>query len=114
MLWQLDIETEGNGLTSVLRTSEAISSLTPLTTKNFFNYKKILNYEDEQQAKHKYKCISMRKTTLILLLLSPLCLHARQWTADEVKEVVRLVNTYWQQNNKAEVRAFWDNAAYHT
>ncbi len=56
----------------------------------------------------------MRKTTLILLLLSPLCLHARQWTADEVKEVVRLVNTYWQQNNKAEVRAFWDNAAYHT
>jgi len=24
------------------------------------------------------------------------------------------VNTYWQTNNPAEVRSFWDNAAYHT
>jgi rhamnogalacturonyl hydrolase YesR len=24
------------------------------------------------------------------------------------------VNTYWQTNNPAETRAFWDNAAYHT
>ena len=24
------------------------------------------------------------------------------------------VNNYWQNNNPAEVRAFWDNAAYHT
>ncbi len=39
---------------------------------------------------------------------------ARTWTPNEVKELVRKVNTYWQQNNPAEVRSFWDNAAYHT
>ncbi|MBQ8988646.1 MAG: glycoside hydrolase family 88 protein [Prevotella sp.] len=36
------------------------------------------------------------------------------WTGDRVKEVIRKVNTYWQTNNPAEVRSFWDNAAYHT
>ena len=39
---------------------------------------------------------------------------AKQWTPDQVKDVIRKVNTYWQTNNKAEVRSFWDNAAYHT
>ena len=28
--------------------------------------------------------------------------------------MIRKVNTYWQTNNPAEVRSFWDNAAYHT
>ena len=41
-------------------------------------------------------------------------MQARKWTPAEVRNVIRKVNTYWQQNNKAEVRAFWDNAAYHT
>ena len=41
-------------------------------------------------------------------------LSARSWTPGEVKKVIRSVNTYWQQNNPAEVRAFWDHAAYHT
>ena len=41
-------------------------------------------------------------------------LQARKWSPDEVKDVIRKVNTYWQTNNPAEVRSFWDNAAYHT
>ena len=56
----------------------------------------------------------MKNIALFIMLISSLCTQARQWTADEVKEVVRRVNTYWQANNPAEVRAFWDNAAYHT
>ena len=38
----------------------------------------------------------------------------KKWTVDQVKDVIKKVNTYWQANNPAEVRAFWDNAAYHT
>ena len=41
-------------------------------------------------------------------------IQAKKWTANGVKDVIKKVNTYWQSNNKAEVRAFWDNAAYHT
>ena len=33
---------------------------------------------------------------------------------DEVLSLIRKVNDYWQTNNRPEVRAFWDNAAYHT
>ena len=32
----------------------------------------------------------------------------------EVRDIIDKVNTYWQSNNAPEVRAFWDNAAYHT
>ena len=32
----------------------------------------------------------------------------------EVRKIIDKVNTYWQTNNKPEVRSFWDNAAYHT
>ena len=34
--------------------------------------------------------------------------------AKKVIAIIDKVNTYWQSNNKAEVRSFWDNAAYHT
>ena len=34
--------------------------------------------------------------------------------ARKVLKTIDLVNTYWQTNNPAEVRSFWDNAAYHT
>ena len=47
-------------------------------------------------------------------MLSSLTLQAKKWTKDEVKDVIRKANTYWQANNPAEVRSFWDNAAYHT
>ena len=56
----------------------------------------------------------MRRLLLTITLLSALTLQAKRWTADEVKDVIRKVNTYWQMNNPAEVRSFWDNAAYHT
>jgi len=56
----------------------------------------------------------MRKLLLPLCLLAAVAVQAKQWTPDQVKKVIRRVNTYWQQNNKAEVRSFWDNAAYHT
>lgn len=39
---------------------------------------------------------------------------AKKMTADDVTNTIIRVNTYWQTNNKAEVRAFWDHAAYHT
>jgi len=56
----------------------------------------------------------MRRLLIAIFILSTLSLQARNWTVDEVKNVVRKVNTYWQTNNPAEVRSFWDNAAYHT
>ena len=56
----------------------------------------------------------MRKLLLPLCLLAAAAVQAKQWTPDQVKKVIRRVNTYWQQNNKPEVRSFWDNAAYHT
>lgn len=49
-----------------------------------------------------------------LFLLFSLPISAKTWTADQVKEFITRVNTYWQQNNKAETRSFWDPAAYHT
>ena len=49
-----------------------------------------------------------------MAVLSVMSAQARQWTTDEIKDIIRKVNTYWQRNNPAEVRAFWDNAAYHT
>ena len=56
----------------------------------------------------------MRKLLLLLCLFCVTTIQAKRWTVDEVKDVIRQVNTYWQNNNPAEVRAFWDNAAYHT
>ena len=56
----------------------------------------------------------MRRLLLAITLLSALTLQAKKWTPDEVKDMIRKVNTYWQTNNPAEVRSFWDNAAYHT
>jgi len=56
----------------------------------------------------------MRKILFTIALLSALSLQARKWTAAEVADIIRKVNTYWQTNNTPEARAFWDNAAYHT
>jgi len=56
----------------------------------------------------------MKKTLFLLLLLSAMTVQARRWNVQQVKEVITRVNTYWQTNNPAEVRSFWDNAAYHT
>ena len=58
--------------------------------------------------------MTRRLLLLTIFLAATHALQARKWTPAEVRDVIRKVNTYWQQNNKAEVRAFWDNAAYHT
>lgn len=39
---------------------------------------------------------------------------SRKWDHEQVVALITKVNNYWQANNKPEVRAFWDNAAYHT
>lgn len=59
-------------------------------------------------------CGKARGWGFFLFLLFSLPLSAKTWTADQVKELITRVNTYWQQNNKAETRSFWDPAAYHT
>ena len=57
----------------------------------------------------------MKKALLLIYVLTTcLTTEARKWTVEEVKDIINKVNTYWQTNNPAEVRAFWDNAAYHT
>ena len=57
----------------------------------------------------------MKKIFLFIIsLLAVLPSMAKTWTPDQVKELINRVNTYWQEHNKAEVRSFWDNAAYHT
>lgn len=50
----------------------------------------------------------------LLCMLLSLPLSAKTWTTDQVKDLIVRVNTYWQQNNKAETRSFWNPAAYHT
>ena len=56
----------------------------------------------------------MRKLLTVICVFAVVTLQAKQWSSEEVKEIIKKVNTYWQTNNPAEVRAFWDHAAYHT
>ena len=56
----------------------------------------------------------MKKILFLLFALTAMTVQARRWTTQQVKDVIIRVNTYWQTNNPAEVRSFWDNAAYHT
>ena len=56
----------------------------------------------------------MRRLLITICIFTSMALQAKQWTTAEVENVIRKVNTYWQTNNPAEVRSFWDNAAYHT
>ena len=56
----------------------------------------------------------MRRILFAIAILSALTLQAKKWKVNEVKDIIRKANTYWQANNPAELRAFWDNAAYHT
>ena len=56
----------------------------------------------------------MKKILIMIFLFTASVSEASRWTPDQVRSVITKVNTYWQQHNPAEVRAFWDNAAYHT
>ena len=50
----------------------------------------------------------------LLLMMLPIMAAKQNKEAQEVRKIIDKVNTYWQTNNKPEVRSFWDNAAYHT
>jgi len=58
------------------------------------------------------------KKLLTICILALCCATTMATThgkkAKKVIAIIDKVNTYWQSNNKAEVRSFWDNAAYHT
>ena len=57
----------------------------------------------------------MKKIFLSIFAMAVLLpVFATDWTPQQVEDIIRRVNTYWQTNNPAEVRSFWDNAAYHT
>ena len=57
----------------------------------------------------------LKKTMLCLGMFCMVgMLSAKPTEAEEVREIIDKVNTYWQTHNKPEVRSFWDNAAYHT
>lgn len=52
-----------------------------------------------------------------VMLLSTSAFAARTAAADDpakIRQAIDKVNTHWQTTNSPEVRAFWDNAAYHT
>ena len=57
-----------------------------------------------------WKCTALSFFLVFLFVGSP------SWGKDnsEVIQLINRVNAAWQQRNPAEVRAFWDNAAYHT
>ena len=65
----------------------------------------------------------MKKLTLLLIALA-VCFTADAKKKKKVEpevapppttiEMITMVNDYWQQNHKPEVRSFWDEAAYHT
>ena len=59
----------------------------------------------------------MRKilwSVLLVVVLQPLSAATYSKKAQQVLAIIDRVNTYWQSNHAAEVRSFWDNAAYHT
>jgi len=58
----------------------------------------------------------MKKYAVITLslLVSAISVQAQLPKKEEVLAIINKANHYWQANNKAEVRSFWDHAAYHT
>lgn len=54
---------------------------------------------------------------ILLLLILTASGELLAQTKESTKDIINIickVNDYWQSNNKLQVRAFWDNAAYHT
>lgn len=55
---------------------------------------------------------TMKKTLILLTLLSSLCTSAKE--SSEVLSLIDKVQSYWQAHNTPYCRGFWDNAAYFT
>ncbi|KRT17845.1 glycosyl hydrolase family 88 [Pedobacter ginsenosidimutans] len=56
----------------------------------------------------------INKINVFVLLLVLSCISAYGQTKETVLAKLNLANRYWQSNNKPQVRAFWDHAAYQT
>ncbi len=54
------------------------------------------------------------KKTLINGIIAIFAFATMVNAQEDVRAIIHKVNTYWQTNNKPQVRSFWDNAAYHT
>lgn len=59
---------------------------------------------------------NLKKILSVLVVTLVVCqgMTARPKEAKEVRKIINKVNTAWQETHKPEVRAFWDNAAYHS
>ena len=57
----------------------------------------------------------MKKSILLWgIMLAVMPLWAKQETPESIVEIIQRVNNNWQSRHQPEVRAFWDDAAYHT
>ncbi len=54
------------------------------------------------------------KSVFTALCLALLSITGYAQSKADVLDKINLANQYWQTNNKPQVRAFWDHAAYHT
>ncbi|RQO77987.1 family 88 glycosyl hydrolase [Pedobacter sp. KBW01] len=54
------------------------------------------------------------RSIFVALCLALLSITGYAQSKDDVLAKINLANQYWQANNKPQVRAFWDHAAYHT
>jgi len=54
------------------------------------------------------------RSIFVTLCLALFSISAYAQTKADVLAKINLANQYWQANNKPQVRAFWDHAAYHT
>jgi len=57
---------------------------------------------------------AVRNLFCMLMLFVFNAAQAKSTDLEDVLKIINKVNTYWQNHNKPESRAFWDNAAYHT
>ena len=57
----------------------------------------------------------MKKSIILWgIMLAVMPLWAKQETPESIVEIIQRVNNNWQSRHQPEVRAFWDDAAYHT
>ncbi len=60
------------------------------------------------------KPFKLYRSIFVALCLALFSISADAQTKADVLAKINLANQYWQANNKPQVRAFWDHAAYHT
>ncbi|MFD2581063.1 glycoside hydrolase family 88 protein [Pedobacter vanadiisoli] len=59
--------------------------------------------------------LKLYKAFFLLFFSATVAVNAQKLQSkEEVLEMINRANIFWQSNNKPEVRAFWDHAAYHT